>query len=109
MKKTDCVKNNNLAIVADENRKNNRRMCEFLKGRGYGTISAFRFSDAVVLIQRISPDLVVLDSSFHDAEDIVDLLKVNKQTKDVPVLMTSKDMPAGNYFPGQQHPAYRKH
>ena len=109
MKKADQLKNNNLAIVADENRRNNRRMCEFLKGQGYGTISAFRFSDAVVLIQRISPDLVVLDSSFHDAEDIVDLLKVNKQTKNVPVMMTSKDMPAGDGFRFQQSPSPRKH
>ena len=108
MKKANEFKNNNLAIVADENRKNNRRMCEFLKCQGYGVISAFRFSDAVVLIQRMSPDLVALDSSFHDAEDIVELLKINKQTRDVPVMMTSKDILAGRDFGARRDAPARK-
>ena len=56
-----------LALVADKNRTDNITICKMLENLGFNTASVFDFTEALVVLQRISLAIVVLDSFFENA------------------------------------------
>ena len=77
---------NKLALVADKNKRDNLNICRMLENEGYGTASVFDFDEALILLQRIPLDLLVIDAFFDDAQDIIDLVASDKRMSRVPIL-----------------------
>ena len=75
-----------LALVADKNRRDNLNICRMLEEEGFGTASVFDFDEALVLLQRIPVDLLVIDAFFDDAMDIVDVVRSDRRMSKIPIL-----------------------
>lgn len=85
-KAANYIKTGRLALVVDNNQKDNLTICMMLKDAGFATASAFDFTEALVLLQRLPLDLVVLDSRFEDARDIIQAVSSNTRIARIPIL-----------------------
>lgn len=85
------TKTRELVLVAYKDRKDNRLLCKHLKKRGYSTMSAYCRTEAAVMLQMIPPDMLLLEAALEDASDVVDVLRHNRRTQEVPVVFVKKD------------------
>lgn len=75
-------------LVVDDNPTNIKVLCDFLSGCNYRIAVAQSGEKALAKIDRISPDLILLDVMMPgiDGFEVCRRLKANPQTQDIPIL-----------------------
>ncbi len=79
------------ALIVDENRRFNNLLAFHLQREGYEPIQRYQGAGTLEQVQELKPSLITLDVmlSQHDGWQILQALKSDPQTKDIPVLVIS--------------------
>lgn len=82
-------------LIADENALMIEVMTYILKNNGYEVFATTRGNDVFEHIKTDHPDLIILDAVLPgiDGTEICQLIKLNKTTRDLPVIICSGDEP----------------
>ena len=103
------VERTRTVLVVDDDPKAVELIAAFLPAPGYAVVRAYGGSEAIILAQRVQPDLILLDLMMPDVNgfDVVDALQRDTATAGIPVLVvtakqvTSEDRVALNPHPGK--------
>jgi two-component system cell cycle response regulator DivK len=76
-----------LILVVEDNEKNRVLFRDVLQARGYHTFEAETGEQALLLLQRERPDLILMDIQLpgKDGITITKEIKANEATKDIPI------------------------
>ena len=76
-------------LVADDDPKLVFMMREFLEGRGYVVVTAQDGEEALEIVQKTKPDLILLDVQMPklDGDEVYMALRGNASTKTLPILI----------------------
>ncbi len=76
-----------LILVVEDNEKNRVLFRDILQSRGYRTLEVETGEEALVLLQKERPDLILMDIQLpgKDGITITKEIKGNEDTKDIPV------------------------
>ena len=96
-------------LVVDDDPKAVEMIAAFLSSPDYAVVRAYGGSEAIILAQRLRPDLILLDLMMPGVSgfDVVDALQRNTNTARIPILvvtakqMTALDRAALNGNPGK--------
>ncbi|HVK54293.1 MAG TPA: response regulator, partial [Burkholderiales bacterium] len=96
-------------LVVDDDHKAVEVIAAFLPAPAYAVVRAFGGSEAIVLAQRLRPDLILLDLMMPEVSgfDVVDALQRDTDTARIPILVvtakpiTTEDRLALNSTPGK--------
>lgn len=74
-------------LIVDDDEYISSMLCEALKGEGYNTLCAFSGTEALLLLESHSPDLILLDLMLPgmSGEELIKFKKIN----DIPVIVVS--------------------
>ena len=77
-----------LILIVEDNEKNRILFRDILQSRGYKTLEAETGEQAIVLLQKERPDLILMDIQLpgKDGITVTKEIKANKATRDIPVL-----------------------
>ncbi len=77
-----------LILVVEDNEKNRVLFRDILQASGYKTIEAETGEQAIVLLQKEKPDLILMDIQLpgKDGITVTREIKANEATRDIPVL-----------------------
>ncbi len=86
------------ALIVEDEPAANELMALLMKLRGYATESAYTGAEAIALIERHEPDLILLDLMLPDMSgyQVCEAVKSRKQTTLIPVIMVSARIAAQN-------------
>ena len=77
-----------LILIVEDNEKNRILFRDILQSRGYKTLEAETGEQAIVLLQKERPDLILMDIQLpgKDGITVTKEIKANEATRDIPVL-----------------------
>ncbi|MGH9497818.1 MAG: response regulator [Terriglobales bacterium] len=80
-----------VALVVDDSMLIRHTVCRFLEERGYAVESATNGQEALEVLKRITPDIVVTDMQMPkmDGSELITALKSQPSTKDIPVVIVA--------------------
>jgi CheY-like chemotaxis protein len=80
-----------VALVVDDSMLIRHTVCRFLEERGFGVESATNGQEALELLKRISPDIVVTDMQMPkmDGSELITALKSQAATKNIPIVIVA--------------------
>jgi CheY-like chemotaxis protein len=80
-----------VALVVDDSMLIRHTVCRFLEERGFAVESATNGQEALELLKRISPDLVVTDMQMPkmDGSELITALKSHASTKNIPIVIVA--------------------
>src|SRR5271170_4545075 len=80
-----------VALVVDDSMLIRHTVCRFLEERGFAVESATNGQEALELLKRISPDIVVTDMQMPkmDGSELITALKGHASTKNIPVVIVA--------------------
>jgi CheY-like chemotaxis protein len=95
-------------LVVDDDPKAVQVIAAFLPTPDYAVVRAYGGTEAIILAQRLRPDLILLDLMMPDVSgfDVVDALQRNPETAQIPILVvtakqiTAQDRAALNHEAG---------
>jgi DNA-binding response OmpR family regulator len=78
-------------LIVDDQADNRHMLAAMLEQEGYGTLTASGGMDAMDVIARNPPDLVLLDVSMPDMDGyaVASLLKADPKTAGIPIIMVT--------------------
>ncbi len=78
-------------IIIDDSSTNVILLDNLLSHKGYHTLSASSVKEALALLERSKPDLIILDllMPFVDGFEFLNIIKNDTKTKDIPVIIVS--------------------
>jgi CheY-like chemotaxis protein len=82
-----------VALVVDDSMLIRYSLCQYLEGRGFTVETAANGAEAIEVLSRLHPDLIVTDMSMPkmSGREFITVLKSNEETSRIPVLVvTSK-------------------
>ena len=85
-----------LILIVDDSMTNRILLREHLSTAGYRSIEASRADEALMLLERQSPDLILLDIVMPETTglELCSILKANEATRDIPIIfLTYLDEP----------------
>jgi len=79
------------ALVIENDRQSNSLIALYLQQEGYIPIQHYSGTGALERAQESKPAIIIIDAALpgHDSWDVLQALKSNRQTKNIPVLVTS--------------------
>ena len=80
-----------VALVVDDSMLIRYTVCRFLEGRGFAVESATNGVEALQILQRIQPDLIVTDMSMPkmSGSELITALKRNPETATIPIIVVA--------------------
>jgi len=80
-----------VALVVDDSMLIRYTVCRFLEERGFTVESATNGVEAVDILQRIHPDLIVTDMQMPkmSGSDLITVLKNKAETADIPIIIVA--------------------
>jgi len=80
-----------VALVVDDSMLIRHTVCRFLEERGFAVESATNGQEALELLKRISPDLVITDMQMPkmDGSELITALKGQACTKNIPIVIVA--------------------
>jgi two-component system chemotaxis response regulator CheY len=80
-----------LALVVDDSMLIRYTICRFFEGRGFSVESATNGAEALEVLARIKPDLVVTDMQMPrmSGGELITALKKNPETANVPIIIVA--------------------
>ena len=82
-------------LVVDDEPEVRQVLLEFLSSRGYDVIPASRGAEAVAIVERDKPDLVLLDVTMPDMDGVETLQRINAIAPDLAVIMVTANADIG--------------
>ena len=82
-------------LVVDDEPEVRQVLIEFLSSRGYDVIPASRGAEAVAIVERDKPDLVLLDVTMPDMDGVETLQRINAIAPDLAVIMVTANADIG--------------
>ena len=82
-------------LVVDDEPEVRQVLIEFLSSRGYDVIPAARGRDAVAIVEKDKPDLVLLDVSMPEMDGVETLRRINAIAPDLAVIMVTANADIG--------------
>jgi CheY-like chemotaxis protein len=82
-------------LVVDDEPEVRQVLIEFLSSRGYDVIPASRGAEAVAIVERDKPDLVLLDVTMPDMDGVETLRRINAIAPDLAVIMVTANADIG--------------
>ena len=85
------MKNNKTILIIDDSTTNVILLDNLLSQKGYNILSAPDVREAMVLLSKNNPDLIILDllMPFVDGYEFLNIIKGDEQLKSIPVLILS--------------------
>jgi CheY-like chemotaxis protein len=79
------------ALVVDDSMLIRYTVCRFLEGRGFAVESATNGLEALTILDRIHPDLIVTDMQMPEmsGSELITALKKNPKTASIPVIIVA--------------------
>lgn len=80
-----------VALVVDDSMLIRHTVCRFLEERGYAVESATNGQEALEVLKRVSPDIVVTDMQMPkmDGSELITALKSQASTKSIPIVIVA--------------------
>lgn len=80
-----------VALVVDDSMLIRHTVCRFLEERGYAVESATNGQEALEVLKRISPDIVVTDMQMPkmDGSELITALKSQPSTENIPIVIVA--------------------
>jgi CheY-like chemotaxis protein len=80
-----------VALVVDDSMLIRYTVCRFLEERGYAVESATNGVEALEILDRVRPDLIVTDMQMPkmSGSELITALKKNPETADIPVIIVA--------------------
>src|SRR5580658_4324357 len=80
-----------LALVVDDSMLIRYTICRFFEGRGFSVESATNGAEALEVLARVKPDLVVTDMQMPrmSGGELITALKKNPETANVPIIIVA--------------------
>ncbi len=84
-------KNQLVALVVDDSMLIRHTVCRFLEERGYTVESASNGEEALPIVARIRPDIIVTDLQMPrmSGTELISALKANPETADIPIVIVA--------------------
>jgi CheY-like chemotaxis protein len=82
-------------LVVDDEPEVRQVLIEFLSSRGYDVTPAARGADAVAIVEKDKPDLVLLDVSMPEMDGVETLRRINAIAPDLAVIMVTANADIG--------------
>jgi CheY-like chemotaxis protein len=80
-----------VALVVDDSMLIRYTVCRFLEGRGFAVESATNGIEALQILQRVPPDLIVTDMNMPkmSGSELITALKTNPETANIPIIIVA--------------------
>ena len=80
-----------VALVVDDSMLIRYTVCRFLEERGFTVESATNGLEAVQILERIRPDLIITDMQMPkmSGSELITVLKKNPQTANIPIIVVA--------------------
>ncbi len=80
-----------IALVVDDSMLIRYTVCRFLEGRGFAVESATNGVEALQILQRVPPDLIVTDMNMPkmSGSELITALKQNPKTANIPIIIVA--------------------
>jgi CheY-like chemotaxis protein len=80
-----------VALVVDDSMLIRYTVCRFLEERGYGVESATNGAEALEILERVHPDLIVTDMQMPkmSGSELITALKKNPETANIPIIIVA--------------------
>jgi CheY-like chemotaxis protein len=80
-----------VALVVDDSMLIRYTVCRFLEERGYGVESATNGAEALEILERVHPDLIVTDMQMPkmSGSELITALKKNPETAGIPIIIVA--------------------
>lgn len=80
-----------VALVVDDSMLIRYTVCRFLEGRGFAVESATNGVEALQILERVRPDLIVTDMQMPkmSGSELITALKKNPETAKIPVIIVA--------------------
>jgi CheY-like chemotaxis protein len=80
-----------VALVVDDSMLIRYTVCRFLEGRGYAVESATNGMEALQILERRRPDLIVTDMQMPKmtGSELITALKMNPETANIPIIIVA--------------------
>lgn len=93
-----------VALVVDDSMLIRHTVCRFLEERGYTVESATNGEEALPIVQRIRPDIIITDMQMPKmtGTELITALKAKPETADIPIVIVAGK---NSGFDAQEHRA----
>jgi CheY-like chemotaxis protein len=83
-----------VALVVDDSMLIRYSVCRFLEARGFAVESATNGSEALDILSRTKPDLIVTDMEMPkmSGEELITVLKSRPETANVPIIVVTSNV-----------------
>ena len=80
-----------VALVVDDSMLIRHTVCRFLEERGFAVESATNGQEALEVLKRVAPDIVVTDMQMPkmDGSELITALKSQASTKNIPIVIVA--------------------
>jgi len=80
-----------VALVVDDSMLIRYTVCRFLEERGFAVESATNGAEALQILERVHPDLIVTDMQMPkmSGSELITALKKNPQTANIPIIIVA--------------------
>jgi len=80
-----------LALVVDDSMLVRHSVCRFLEERGFVVESASNGRDALAIVARVLPDIVItdIDMPVMNGTELIRILKSKPETKNIPIVIVA--------------------
>jgi CheY-like chemotaxis protein len=80
-----------VALVVDDSMLIRYTVCRFLEGRGFAVESATNGAEALEILKRTQPDLIVTDMQMPKMSggELISALKKNPETEKIPIIIVA--------------------
>lgn len=91
MRTCTCKLMPGVALVVDDSMLIRYTVCRFLEGRGFAVESATNGVEALQILQRAKPDLIVTDMNMPkmSGSELITALKKNPETATIPIIVVA--------------------
>lgn len=82
---------NRIALVVDDSMLIRHSVCRFMEERGYGVESATNGMEALEVLKRIRPDIIITDMQMPrmSGGELITTLKANSSTSAIPIVIVA--------------------
>ncbi len=87
-------------LVVDDEPSIAGLLAEFLEGAGYRALTASNGRNALTIVHAVHPELVLTDCMMPDLDGVglLEVLRSEPGTRDIPIILMSSARPRGNAF-----------